>query len=291
MTQPYTGGVVDLGAFSSQPTAPAPEGVVIDVTDATFQAVVEQSRTVPIVVDLWATWCQPCRTLSPILEKLAAEFGGRFVLAKLDVDANPQVAAAFQVQSIPTVVAILNGQVVPLFQGAYPESQVRQVLEQLMQLAVQQGVTGTVAAGDPEAAPAEPELPPHMAAGLDALEVGDFDAAEAAYKAQLKENPGDSEAKAALLQVGWMRRIDGVNPATVIAAARAGDLESQLAAADAELATGQMTAAFDRLIALVRAGGDFREPARARLVEYFEIAGPGIEEVAKARRDLATALF
>lgn len=292
MTLPPNGGVVDLGALKN-PAVPvnAPEGVVVNATDATFAALVEQSRTVPVVVDLWATWCQPCVTLSPILERLAAEFAGRVILAKVDVDANPQIAQAFQVQSIPTVVALVGAQAVPLFQGAHPESQVRQIFEQLLQLAAQQGVTGTVGGGEAPPAPEEPELPPRHAAGLAALEAGDFDAAEAEYTAAVKENPGDQEAKSALLQVAWMRRLEGLDPLEAIAKAKPGDLESQFRAADAELAGGQMSDAFERLLTLVRDGGDTREPARLRLVEYFEIIGPGIAEVAKARRDLASALY
>lgn len=294
MTVPSFGGVVDLGALApskpSAPIPPAPEGAIIDVTDATFGSVVELSRTVPVVVDLWATWCQPCRSLSPILERLTAEYGGRLVLAKVDVDANPQVASAFQVQSIPTVVAIIAGKMLPLFQGAYPEAQVRQIFEQLLQVAAEQGVTGTLGQ-EGEAEPAEPELPPHHAAGLAAIEAGDLETAESEYRAAIKENPGDAEAKAALAQVVWMRRVAGEDHEATIAQARLGDLESQLRAADAEMATGRMAAAFARLLGLVREGGDFREPARQRLVEYFEIIGPGVPEVAAARRDLASALY
>ncbi len=287
---------MDLGALRTPATAPstggapAPAGVVVDVTDETFPAIIEQSATVPVVVDLWADWCQPCKTLSPILEKLAAEYGGRWLLAKVDVDANPQTAAAFQVQSIPTVVAIIAGQAVPLFQGAYPESQIRQILDQLLEVAAQNGVSGTVSTESADTGPAEPQLPPHHAAGLAAIEAGDLDTAEAEYKAAIKENPGDSEAKSALLQVGWMRRLEGMDPAVATATAREADLESQLRAADAELATGRMAAAFERLLRLVRAGGDLREPARVRLVEYFDIIGSA-PEVNQARRALANALY
>nr|NLD39637.1 tetratricopeptide repeat protein [Actinomycetales bacterium] len=206
-------GAVDLSALHPAPaSAPVAGGVIVDVTDATFSQVLQQSATVPVVIDLWAEWCEPCKTLGPILERLASEYGGRFLLAKVDVDANPQIAQAFQVQSIPSVVALLGGQPVPLFQGAYPESQIRQVLDQLLQVALQNGITGTVTPADdaqPEEAP-EPELPPHHAAGLAAIEEGDFDAAEAAYRAAIKENPGDNEARVALLQVAWMRRIEGL---------------------------------------------------------------------------------
>ncbi len=280
-------GAVDLSALTGPRQQPAATGAnVIDVTDATFGDLVSRSATVPVVVDLWASWCQPCKTLGPILEKLAAEYGGRFLLAKVDVDANPQISAAFQVQSIPTVVALLAGQAVPLFQGAYPEAQVRRIIDQLLAVAAQNGVTGTVGGGP---AP-QPELPPLHAAAVAAIEAGDYAAAAASYRQALKENPGDREARAALAQVELLRRLEGQDLDTLIALAREDDLESQLRAADAELASGDLRAAFDRLLAVVRSGGDGREPARARLVEFFEIVGPD-PEVARARRELASALY
>ncbi|NCD20487.1 MAG: tetratricopeptide repeat protein [Actinobacteria bacterium] len=286
-------GAVDLSSLAAPRRTAAPTarpGIVVDVTDATFDSLVQRSATVPIVVDLWAEWCQPCKTLGPILERLAAEYGGRFQLAKIDVDANPQVAAAFQVQSIPTVVALLGGQAVPLFQGAHPEAQIRQVLDQLLAVAAQNGITGTVGAvdGEPEQAP-EPELPPLHSEGQAAIEAGDWAAAEDAYRRALKENPADADAKAALAQVQMLARLDGLDPAAVVAGAREGDLDSQLLAADAELATGQYRAAFDRLIDVVRTGE--REPARKRLVEYFDIVGSSHPDVALARRNLAAALY
>ena len=142
-------GAVDLSSLAARSRPPAAAGngavasVVVDVTDATFEAeVLTRSLTVPVVIDLWAEWCGPCKQLSPILEKLAREYDGRILLAKVDVDANPQLSAAFQVQSIPSVFAVVKGQPVPLFQGAIPEPQVRQVIDQLLEVAATNGVSG-----------------------------------------------------------------------------------------------------------------------------------------------------
>lgn len=271
---------------------------VVDVTDATFPSVVEISRRVPVVVDLWAEWCGPCRQLSPVLERLAEEYGGRFLLAKVDVDANPQISAAFQVQSIPSVVAIIGGQPVPMFQGAYPEAQVRAILEELLRVAAENGVDGTLAeaiGGEIPEAPEEPPLPPLHQAAYDALEKDDLDGAAKAFGQALKENPRDEEARAGLAQVDLLRRLMEIDPGTVLAlAARAApsDVEAHLAAADVEVASGRSSAAFDRLVATVRATrGAERERVRLRLIELFDVVGSAAPEVAAARRALANALY
>ena len=144
-------GAVDLGARqaaaqrrqqaeSAGPDAPG-DGAVLEVTEQTFNTdVVERSRTTPVIIDLWADWCQPCKQLSPVLEKLAAEADGQWILAKVDVDANPQLAAALQVQSIPMVVAVIGGQLVDGFLGAMPEAQVSQWLSQVLAIADKMGL-------------------------------------------------------------------------------------------------------------------------------------------------------
>lgn len=293
-------GAIDLGALAANrqtqaaaeaAKANAPAGVIIDVTEAGFQAdVIDQSSTVPVVLDLWATWCEPCKQLSPILEKLAAQAGGRWILAKVDVDAQPRIAQALQVQSIPSVFAVVKGQVLPLFQGVYPEAQITQVLGELLKVATEQGVTGTV--GDPTAQapaqPAEEPLDPRYAAAFDAVEAGDWDRAEAAYRELLQQTPNDSDAQAGLAMVGLYKRSES---AVLTPAAAVTDVDAQLDLADADALNSDWAAAFARLIATIKAtSGEDRDRTRSRLLELFLIADQD-PAVAPARTALASALF
>jgi putative thioredoxin len=296
----FTRGAVDLSAFKSSPApAPAPASAppnggasrpaggvagggvaVIDVTEATFQTeVLERSLTTPVVIDFWAEWCGPCKQLSPILEKLAVEGGGSWVLAKVDVDANPRLAQMFRVQGIPMVYAVAGGQPVDAFTGVMPEAQLRQWLQAVVN-----------AGGQPVVESADPRLD----AADDALMSGDLDAAEQAYKKILGEKPNDPIAEAGIAQVGLLRRIDGVDPAAAlaVAAAKPDDLAAQTLAADIEVLSGQAESGYKRLVDFVRrASGDDREAARRHLVSLFTVAGPDDPAVASARRALANALF
>ena len=297
-------GAVDLGALATArqnqqraavARSTAPAGVVIDVTEASFEAdVIHQSMTVPVVLDLWAEWSGPCKQLSPILEALAVEYGGRWILAKVDVDANPQISAAFQVQSIPAVFAVIKGQPVPLFQGAYPEAQIRQILEQLLTVAAEQGVSGSLIEGDAdEPATVEPPVDPRFEAAFEAVEAGDWDAAEAAYRAMLHSNPADADAQAGLSMVGLYRRAEHVDPIQARTAAAEAPLNVQaaLVAADLDVLAGDWAGAFNRLVECIRATtGDDRSMARARLLEFFVMAGDD-PSVAPARVALTNALF
>jgi putative thioredoxin len=307
-------GAVDLSGLAQrgQPgTAPAgaaaggggpAPGVVVDVNEENFgERVVQQSMTVPVVVDLWAEWCGPCKQLSPVLEKLATEYEGRILLAKVDVDANPQISQAFGVQSIPTVVAVIKGQPVPLFQGAVPEAQVRQVFEELLRVAAANGVTGTVQVGDGQAAgeeepeePEEPPLPPLHQEAYDAIERDDLDAAADAYRRALAETPADDLARAGLAQVELMRRTRDADlqQAREAAATDPDDIEANMLAADLDVLGGHVEDAFSRLVDLVRAtSGEDRERVRQRLLELFEVVGGDDPRVLAARRSLANALF
>jgi putative thioredoxin len=253
---------------------------VIDVTEATFQSeVLERSMSTPVVIDFWADWCGPCKQLSPVLERLAVEGGGSWVLAKIDVDANPRIAQMFRVQSIPMVFAVVGGQPFNLFTGVVPEAQIRQVLAEVLK-----------AGGVEVAEPANPALDE----ADDALMTGDLDAAEQAYRRILAEAPADAAAEAGLAQVGLARRVQGVDLAQAIADANAdpADLAAQMLAADAEVLSGDADKAYGRLVeAIRRTSGEEREDVRKHLVSLFTIAGPDDPAVAGARRALASALY
>jgi len=295
-------GAVDLSAVkaraeASQPSsgtqgggASAGGAAVVEVTEANFQAeVVDRSMRQLVLVDLWADWCEPCKQLSPVLEKLANESGGSWGLAKVDVDANPRISQLFGAQSLPTVVAIAAGQPVDAFSGVQQEPQLRQWIDSLVQ-AVQDRVSG---GGQPvEEAEQEPEDPRFTEAET-ALEQGDFAAAEQAYQGILDSEPNNEQAKAALQQTRFAARAANVDASAVAAADSApDDLDAQFAAADYEMARVDVEAAFTRLInAVRRSSGDERARVRDHLVELFELFDPADERVARARRELASALF
>ena len=299
-------------APSSSPSASAPQrpaGVppgdgagapvtVLDVTEASFQAdVIDRSMDVPVVVDLWAEWCGPCKQLSPVLEKLAAEGRGAWVLAKIDVDANPRISQAFQVQSIPMVIVVAGGQPVTSFQGAQPEPQLRQWIAQLLD-ALREQMPGIAAAeargGDGEVeAPVEEPEDPRFVAAEDALEQGDYAGAQQAYEQILATEPANAEAQAALAQVKFLARAASADPSAIARAdAAPDDVDAQIAAADAEVASQQVGEAFDRLVRTVaRTAGDDRDRVRTHLVGLFELFGTEDERVTTARRALARALY
>jgi putative thioredoxin len=297
-------GAVDLSSLRNRPApqaggAPDPGvvDVVVDATDETFGQILELSRTVPVVVDLWAEWCGPCKQLSPILEQVTRELGGRVLLAKVDVDANPQLAQSFRAQSIPMVVALIAGQPVPMFTGAVPEQQVREVFAQLLQVAAQNGVTGTLSVGeaaDAPSAPAEPELPPLHAEAFAAIETGDYAAAIRAYEKALAENPRDEDARAGLGQVRLLDRVQGLDLQEARAAAAADplDVQAQFAVADLDLSGGHVEDAFGRLLDLfAQLPSDQRTPVRERLVELFGLIGAADPRVIAARNRLSSLLF
>jgi len=278
------------GQAGQDPNAVAVPGLVFDVDESTFTSLVAISDRVPVVIDLWAEWCEPCKQLSPVLERVVTSYGGRLVLAKVDVDANPRLQQAFGVQSIPTVVALIKGQPVPLFQSALPEPQVQAYFDELLKLAGENGVTGYAAVGGAEPEPAGPAHPE----AEEALATGDFDTAESLFKAALANSPADEEAKFGLARAGLGRRLIDQEPADLIAAAEADpqDVEAAKAAADAEIVSGNAGSAFNRLISLIRTtAGDEKESLRLRVLDLFEVLGADDPAVTKARTALMRALF
>jgi putative thioredoxin len=311
-------GAVDLSGFRRPPAsppgsasgngAPASAGgpasgnvpsLVFDVTEATFEAqVVRLSSQVPVVIDFWAEWCGPCKQLSPILERLALAGGGSWVLAKIDCDAEQRLAEAFQVQSIPSVLAVIGGQPVPLFQGALPEAQVTAVIDEVLKVAAANGVTGRVTVSDDAAAdaaePAAPSRDRALVAADEALAAGDADAALAAYRSVLDREPANLEARTAVARCELLLRVRGVDESAARKAAAddGDDVAAALLVADLDMAAGHVEDAISRLVDLVRrTAGDERETARTRLLALFEVLDSEDPRLVKGRRALASALF
>jgi putative thioredoxin len=315
-------GVVDLAAVKAASEAKAkaeqaraqaareggggavsPSSLVIDVDEAGFERdVLQRSTEVPVVIDFWAEWCEPCKQLSPLLERLAQEYSGRFVLAKIDVDANQMLMQQFGIQGIPAVFAVVAGQALPLVQGAAPEAQIRQTLDQLIQVAEERfGLTGITVSPDEagveaSAAPVVPEGPYDalLEAAVQALDAGDFGGAVQAYKNVLSDDPGNTEAKLGLAQAELLARVQDLDPQKVRqeAADNPADVQAQIVAADLDLVGGHVEDAFGRLVETVRrTTGEDRDAARVRLLELFEVVGPEDPRVTAARSALARVLF
>src|SRR6478609_4130336 len=290
-TQPFdVRGAVDLSALTrpqapppgTEGGAPAAGGFVVDVTDETFPQLVQDSTQYPVVVLLWIPTDQANAQLGTDLGALADEYAGRFLLARVDAQAHPQITAAFQVQGVPTVVAVLQGQPLPLFQGAAPLEQVRAVIDQVL-------AEADVAAPEPE-----PELPPLHQEAYDAIERDDLDTAVAAYEKAIKQDPKDALAVAGLAQVRLLQRTRDADLAAARTAAADAptDVDAQLAVADLDLLGGKVDDALGRLLDLLPgADADAKEKVRVRLLDYFEVVGPADPRVGKARQRLAISLY
>ena len=318
-------GAVDLSSLKQRPTPPSAPGPAVpggpgtpgltepaaadaaagsarplrvDVSEANFQELVDLSAQVPVVIALWASYSPGSGQLVEVLERIVESYEGRLVLGAADIEAFPQLAQAFQVQAVPTAVAIVKGQPVPLFQGSAEEPQVRSLLDELLKVAAANGVTGQIGAGGPGSAePAAPPLPPLHQAAFDAIEAGDYAAAAAAYRQALNERPADADAKAGLAQVELMDRLQALSEPDAdalrgLAADEPDNLNAQLGVADLDIAGGHIEDALGRIVAFIgRNFGPEREAARVRLLELFDVVGTGDERVAKARQGLARVLF
>jgi putative thioredoxin len=287
---------------SAGPDAPA-SPLVIEVTEATFESdVLERSAEVPVVISFWADQADQSKQLNATLERLAAEYRGRFVLATAEVYANQMLFQQFGAQGVPAVFAVLAGQAMPLFQGAAPEDQITEVLDQLIAVAEQRfGIVGAevdpgAAAEQAQAAPPRPATPQELAlsAAHEALDAGDLGGAMQAYRNVLADEPGNVEAKLGLAQAELLQRVQDADPQAVrkAAADAPGDIAAQLAAADLDLVGGHVEDAFSRLVDVVRrTAGEDRDAARLRLLELFDVIGPDDPRVVTARAALARVLF
>ncbi|MEQ4518040.1 tetratricopeptide repeat protein [Pseudarthrobacter sp. B907] len=310
-------GAVDLSSLKQRPAPPAGPGqqpapgtgpaagaqdgavapLRVDVTEANFQELVDLSAKVPVVIALWAGYSPGSAQLVDALEQIVEGYEGRLVLGAADIDAFPQLAQAFQVQAVPTAVALVKGQPVPLFQGGADEQQVRSLFDELLKVAAANGVTGRIGAGSGAAEPEAPPLPPLHQKAFDAIEAGDYAGAAAAYRQALTEMPADAEAKAGLAQVELMGRLQALSAAETDAlrgraAEEPDNLEAQLAVADLDIAGGHVEDGLGRIVAFIgRNFGPARETARVRLLELFDVVGTSDGRVAKARQNLARVLF
>ncbi|KII26810.1 thioredoxin, partial [Arthrobacter sp. AK-YN10] len=309
-------GAVDLSSLRRPPAPPQPPvaaaspeptengeaaaggpSLRVDATETNFQDLVQLSAQVPVLFLLWSRYAADSPGVLAAAQRVVESFGGRLVLAAADVDTFPQLAQAFQVQAVPTAVAVVKGQPVPLFQGPADDAQIKSLVEELLQVAAANGVNGSIGDGT-QGAEAEPEpLPPLHQAAIHAIEAGDYAGAAAAYKQALLEQPADADAKAGLAQVELMARLEKLSAADAeslreLAAQEPDNVHAQLGVADLDVSGGHIEDGFNRIIAFIgRNFGQEREAARVRLLELFEVVGVSDERVAKARQGLARVLF
>ena len=304
-------GAASGGAAPGSPAAPGGAGtpqvidvpsIALDVSDSTFEQMAQLSQVVPVVFSLWSSRANAGAELNTVLEKVAREQGGRVILARVDVDANPGLAQAFQAQAVPTVVAMIGTRPVPLFQGDAPEDQVRDFFGQLIQLAEQNGVTGRVNAPDlgetdgqtEPGTPPVPQIPEAHVPAVEAAERGDYETAISEWERVLQKASADAQARAALVQVKLLHRLQGrtVDEIRTAAGANPTDVDAQMAVADLDLSGGHIEDAFLRLLDLFRdSDQDARGRIRERLLELFEVVGVADPRVISARGQLANLLY
>ncbi|WP_375433198.1 tetratricopeptide repeat protein [uncultured Friedmanniella sp.] len=283
-----SGGAARLGSGSSY---------VLEVTEQTFEAeTIRRSLKHPVVVELYSPRVASGQQLSDALAAIANAAGGKFLLARLNIDTAPGIVQALQLEAVPTVLALIGGRVAPLFQGVLPQAEVQAAIDQLLAAALSNGIVGRA---EPVGGPAtgevddEPVADPRFAAADEALERGDFAGAVEEFDQLLALDPNDAEAKAGRAQAGLFARAAALDPQAAIAAAASSDaLAAQLDAADVEMLSGLVEEAFGRLLGLVRTrAGAERDTARVRLLELFETLGNTDDRVLKGRRQLMAALF
>jgi len=311
MSAPFSRpGGVDLSALKSGAPAAAgspgaaasgsaPSGAyTVELTTENFQTEMQRSVQVPVAVCFYSPQTPDSMELAQTLSRVGDEFGGKILVALLDVDANPQLAESIGVPGVPLFAIALQGQLQPVAQQNIPETDVRRVFEQVVQSAVANGMTGRVDpnadAGVSDEEEGEPEADPRYSEADEAVASGDLDAAVAAYERLLQENPGDDEARTGLARVQLVARTRDVDvdQARTAAADAPSDVEAQITVADVDLLGGHVEDAFDRLVGTVRrVSGEDRDRVRTHLLELFEIVGNDDPRVRTFRGRLASALF
>lgn len=282
---PNFGQAFDLSSLTKpkvDPSVPIP-GIEVSVENLSSD-ILPLSLLRPVIVLMWSPRSPESVEMVKVLGKLEADYKEAFALARVDIEAHPQVAQAFQTKSIPYAVAIIAEQMVPLFEQAYPEAQVRMVLDKVLTLASEQGVG---------AAPVEAMEAEEIEA-MEALEAGNFVAAEAAYKKWLARKPAENLAKLGLAQTQLLIRTEGLELNTVLdeSTRNPSDIALQLKAADVEIVNGGVEAAFTRLLHAVRAtSGDDRSKVKDHLLNLFALVDPSDPRLVAARKELASALF
>ena len=282
---PNFGQAFDLSSLTKpkvDPSTPMP-GIQVSVENLSNE-ILPLSLVKPVIVLMWSGRSSESMEMIKTLGKLESDYKEAFALARVDIDANPEVGQAFQTKAVPYAVAIIAEQMVPLFEQSYPEAQVKMVIDKVLTLAAEQGIGQ---------APVE-QIEPEETEAMEALESGNFIAAEAAYKKWLARKPSDNLAKLGLAQTQLLMRTEGLDLTTVIeqSAAAPTDIDLQLKAADVEIVNGGVEAAFARLIAAVKATtGDERTKIKNHLLNLFALIDPSDPRLTAARKELASALF
>jgi putative thioredoxin len=282
---PNFGQAFDLSSLTKpkvDPSVPLP-GIEISVENLSSD-ILPLSLVRPVIVLMWSARSAESVEMVKLLGKLEKDYKEAFALARVDIEAHPQVAQAFQTKSIPYAVAIIAEQMVPLFDQSYPEAQVKMVLDKVLTLASEQGVGQ---------APVE-QMEPEEAEAMDALEAGDFIAAEAAYKKWLSRKPAENLAKLGLAQTQLLIRTEGLELNAVLdeSTKNPSDIALQLKAADVEIVNGGVEAAFTRLLHAIRAtSGDDRAKIKDHLLNLFALVDQSDPRLVAARKELASALF
>ena len=293
-------GAIDLSALAPRAASTPSTGAAATqsselpaLTELNAGTYVQESMSRPVLVLLCSTIAPQCSDVAARVVVVVAEFKGALGLVTVDVDAEPGIAEAFQVQAVPAMLALVGGRPVPLFQGSPDDAQLRDLFGQVVEVARQSGMD-LPASDAPVADQSAPELPPLHQEAFEAIERDDLVGAIAAYDKALRENPRDGDARAGRAQVSLIQRSRGVDPVAVRAAAATVelDLDAQLSVADIDLLGGKVEDAFGRLLDLVATlDGAERDAVRARLVEYFDVVGATDDRVAAARKRLASALY